>query len=344
MANWMIDASKLDDQQLEVLELPSSEAKIIKGCAGSGKTVLAVHKADRIRKKEQGTFYIIIYTKALRAFIQDGIDSLGIPHTNVLYEYQWRRAGNPSADYLLIDESQDFSAADIALFKSKANKAVIFFGDSAQQIYETKIDFEVEGAQPKTISIEEIKTITGLDVIELGFNHRLPESIALFAQCLLPLGVDIVKRCTKKGGDRPIVKKFSTSTDELDWIIEVINNEGLKDVGILLPENSQVKYVFDYLQSKSVKAGVKYKEDKRTIEALDFKGNIPNIMPYHSSKGLQFETVFLPFCNAIIDGDFWHNAFYVAVTRPLKTLNISYTDTLSPFINNIKDKTLYQIL
>ena len=70
MANWMIDASRLDDQQLEVLELPSNEQKIIKGCAGSGKTVLAVHKADRIRKKQQGSFYILVYTRALRAFIK----------------------------------------------------------------------------------------------------------------------------------------------------------------------------------------------------------------------------------------------------------------------------------
>ena len=137
----MIDASRLDDEQIEVLDLPSDEAKIIKGCAGSGKTVLAVHKADRIRKKEEGSFYIIIYTKALRAFIQDGIDELWIPDTRVLYEYQWRAQGSPNADYLLIDESQDFSEDDIAFFKSKANVAIIFFGDTAQQVYDTKIDY-----------------------------------------------------------------------------------------------------------------------------------------------------------------------------------------------------------
>ena len=344
MSSWMIDASKLDDDQVDVLELPSSEAKIIKGCAGSGKTLLAVHKADRIRKKEQGTFYIIVYTKALRAFIQDGIDSLGIPNTNVLYEWQWREAGNPDADFLLVDESQDFAADDIELFKRKAKIAVIFFGDSAQQVYNNKLNYEGSSSAKKTVTVEQIKMLTGLDVITLSFNHRLPESIAKVAQYLLRTGEDIVSRCTKKGGDKPIVKRLASPEDELNWIIDIINNEKLKDVGILLPLNSQVKYVFDFFQSKGMRAGVRYKQNKKVYESLDFKGNIPNIMPYHSSKGLQFETVFLPFCTDYVSGAFWRNPFYVALTRAVKTLNVSYTNTLSPFFNEIKDKTLYQNL
>ena len=340
MANWFIDASKLDDQQLEVLELPTDEAKIIKGCAGSGKTVLAVHKADRIRKKQQGSFYILVYTRALRSFIQDGIDELGIPNASVLYEWEWRKKGCPKADYLLIDESQDFSAQDITLFKNSANEAIIFFGDSAQQIFDTKINFQTD-AREQTVTIEQIQQLTSLSSIQLKNNHRLPESIAKIAQCLLRTGEDIVSRCTKKGGDKAIVKKFSSSQSELDWIIERIKNEGLKDVGILLPENTQVKSVYDYLQSKNMKAGVRYSENNRVNEALDFKGNIPNIMPYHSSKGLQFETVFLPFCESNVNSAFWRNAFYVALTRATKTLIITYTNSLTPFFNEV-DATLYQ--
>jgi superfamily I DNA/RNA helicase len=340
MANWMIDASRLDDQQIEVLELASDESKIIKGCAGSGKTVLAVHKADRIRKKQQGSFYILVYTRALRAFIQDGIDELGIPNASVLYEWEWRRKGCPQADYLLIDESQDFSEQDITLFKKSANQAITFFGDSAQQVYDTKINFQTN-QRDKTVTIEEIQRLTSLSSIQLNYNHRLPESIAKVAQCLLRTGEDIVSGCAKKGGDKAILKKCSTPENELDWIIHRIKNEGLKDVGILLPENIQVKFVYDYLQLKNMKAGVRYSENNRVNEALDFKGNIPNIMPYHSSKGLQFETVFLPFCEANINSSFWRNAFYVALTRTFKTLIVTYTHSLTPFFNEV-DATLYQ--
>ena len=122
-----------------------------------------------------------------------------------------------------------------------------------------------------------------------------------------------------------------------------IENENLKDVGILLPENPQVLAVFNYLQTKGQMAGVRYSENQRVHEALDFSGNIPNIMPYHSSKGLQFETVFMPFCGSNITGIFWRNPFYVALTRTVKTLIITYTGLPSSFFHEI-DRTLYQII
>ncbi len=340
MANWMIDASKLDDEQLEVLDLSPDIPKIVKGCAGSGKTVLAVHKADRIRKKEQGTFYILVYTRALRTFIDDGIIELGIPDTRVLYEWQWRRQGAPEADYLLIDESQDFSAADIALFNKKAKKAVIFFGDTAQQVYPNKIIYE-NNQRDLTVTIEQIKAITGFDIIQLPNNHRLPESVAKLAQCLLPKHEDIVSNCKKKGGDKPVLKKFNSPSEELDWIINMINNENLKDVGILLPENVQVKLVYEYLEKKRLRAGVRYSENHRVHESLNFTGDTPNIMPYHSSKGLQFETVFLPFCEDTIENYFWQNPFYVAITRTMKSLFFTHSETLSPFFLKFP-KDLYQ--
>jgi superfamily I DNA/RNA helicase len=344
MSNWMIDAAKLDDEQLEILELDPNDAKIVKGCAGSGKTVLAVHKADRVRKKALGSYYILVYTRALRAFIQDGINELGIPDANVMYEWDWRiRRNSPSADYLFIDESQDFSEQDIRFFVSKANKAVVFFGDSAQQVYaDGKINY-VDQTRENTVNIEAIQKITGLAAIKLKFNHRLPESVAKVAQCILASGEDIVSNCMKKGGDKPVLKKFTSSTAELDWIINKINNEQLTEVGILLSENTQVKFVHDYFQSKGMKAGVRFSQDGKVIEALDFKGNISNIMPYHSSKGLQFDTVFLPFCEENIQGGFWRNAFYVALSRTCKTLVITHTNGLSPFFSEISS-SLYQKL
>lgn len=88
---------------------------------------------------------------------------------------------------------------------------------------------------------------------------------------------------------------------------------------------------------------MRYSENGHVNEALDFSGDISNIMPYHSSKGLQFETVFLPFCGSYINGTFWRNPFYVALTRTVKTLIITYTGAPSPFFNEI-DRSLYQII
>ena len=56
-------------------------------------------------------------------YMADGISQVGIPQRNVDYHWHWQnRAGCPSADYIIVDEAQDFSKEDIELFRSKAKK------------------------------------------------------------------------------------------------------------------------------------------------------------------------------------------------------------------------------
>lgn len=45
------------------------------------------------------------------------------------------KAGCPSADYIIVDEAQDFSKEDIELFRSKARKALLLYGDSPTTLY-----------------------------------------------------------------------------------------------------------------------------------------------------------------------------------------------------------------
>jgi superfamily I DNA/RNA helicase len=66
---------------------------------------------------------------------------------------------------------------------------------------------------------------------------------------------------------------------------------------------------------------------------LDFNSNLPKVMTYHSAKGLQFDTVFMPHC-----GEDWieyKNAFYVALTRTSRQLIITHSDKLSRYIQQI---------
>ncbi|MFW5983518.1 MAG: hypothetical protein ACOCQ4_03370 [bacterium] len=63
---------------------------IVKGFAGSGKTVLALWNAQEIVKTQLGSFYFIVYTKALRQFIDDGVKEVGLPPGRVLHYYEWK--------------------------------------------------------------------------------------------------------------------------------------------------------------------------------------------------------------------------------------------------------------
>ena len=81
------------------------------------------------------------------------------------------------------------------------------------------------------------------------------------------------------------------------------------------------------------------------METLDFSTSNPKVMTYHSAKGLQFRDVFIPFCeNSIVNKSmldrktrepFYPGPLYVAVTRAVDRLTITYSETLTDFFDNI---------
>ena len=94
-------------------------------------------------------------------------------------------------------------------------------------------------------------------------------------------------------------------TDDFPWIVEeqikaiidIVRRKDLTDVAILVPHNEMVKIVGEYLSDLNINFEQKY-SDKRDYfnnkENLDFSTTNLKVMTYHSAKGLQFETVFLP--------------------------------------------------
>lgn len=154
--DWMIKESELDDDQIKVLMATLDKSCIVEGCAGSGKSVLALIKAQRIQKERGNNYKIIVYTKALCRYMNSGKQELGL--TNDFYYYEeWKykreprgrflvyskdEYGNkipymPTADYIIVDEIQDFTAEEISEFVNAAHKNFFFFGDTAQSLYDS---------------------------------------------------------------------------------------------------------------------------------------------------------------------------------------------------------------
>jgi superfamily I DNA/RNA helicase len=59
-------------------------------------------------------------------------------------------------------------------------------------------------------------------------------------------------------------------------------------------------------------------------------------MTYHSSKGLDFDNVFLPFLSSTCN-IFDETLFMVGLTRSKLNLTISYTDTMHKFVKDIEN-------
>ena len=62
--DFMVKESELDDIQQKVLDQTLDKSCIVTGCAGSGKSVIALQKAKRIQNERGSNYKIIVFTKA----------------------------------------------------------------------------------------------------------------------------------------------------------------------------------------------------------------------------------------------------------------------------------------
>ena len=334
--SFYVIESELDDYQVKIINKRTDNSFIVKGCAGSGKSILALWKAKDIQNKGLGTYQLIVFTKALMQYMSDGVKQVGINANNVDYHWHWEnRKGSPDADYIIVDEAQDFSKDDILKFKSKATKALLLYGDSAQQLYKFI-------ANKTTVSMEEIAVITGFQTEQLVFNHRLPKKIARVAEYISSVNDDLEGRCKNEGVETPKILRYNSLNAQLDAIAEFIKNRNFVDVGILFRHNEEVKRAYDYLSAKGLNIEARYNDNanfRNGMMTLNFNSDNPKLMTYHSSKGLQFEAVFLPECTCSDNDD--KNPLYVAITRTYQSLYIMHSGNLSSFFDAVP-KNLYE--
>lgn len=331
--NFFIKDSELDSYQIQIINSTASDL-IVQGCAGSGKSILALWKAKQIQNEKKGSFLFVVKMNSLKKFMHDGINQVGIDSTNVESFnkcFRWHREdGKPirdewirgQYDYILVDEAQDLPIEDILLLKSKATH-IFYYGDDAQQL------MGFGGNVPA--SMREIIYRTNIHNESLVFNYRLPKKIARVAVFLNTDRDNIVNRCKYEGTEQPFILNEGSIDQQLDFIQTTIKNRGFKDVGIFFRSNKEVEYARDYYRHKK-NFGIEAKVDEDAKE-LDFTSDNPKLMTYHSSKGLQFEAVFLPNCACSDNGS--KNPLYVAMTRTYQSLYILHSGNLSCFFDDV---------
>ena len=320
--DFFINEDELDNFQLRLIQKRIDTSMLVSGCAGSGKSILALWKAKQIQELLNGeTYLFIVYTKVLRRYMEDGIKAIGLNSGNITHHNEWVKNGCPSADYIIVDEIQDFTKEQITQFKQAARKNFFFWGDSAQSIYRNWKD---------TQEIMEIAFDERMQPEELIFNYRLPKKIARLA-AIIGKDAELIDRCQNDGVDKPYLLHYQTLHEQLDAAMEIIQNRQITNVAILLADNSAVKAADDYLHGKELVVEAKYSVPGSWKNNIDFTTQHPKLTTYHSAKGTQFEAVFLPECTE-------HNPeeqkkLYVAMTRSYRYLYIMYSRALSPFIS-----------
>lgn len=344
--DFMVKESELDDIQMRVLNSVLDKNIVVSGCAGSGKSVIALQKAKRVQNEKGGTCEVIVYTKALRNFMNSGREQLGL-NCDFYYHWWWKhRLNKPKADYVIVDEIQDFTQEEIQELMASAHKHFFFFGDTAQSIY---------GGLKNTCSVKRIQFMAeeqgACKDFPLYYNYRLPKPIARITQDYIGVDVDpygdgsVYK---SKENKKPKLLQYPSLEDQLKAVVRMISNRNLTDVGILVRHNEDIPMVVNILRAAAgsstlsrsggkMQFEVKYtnKEDYHgSVETLNFNTDNPKVMTYHSAKGLQFETVFLPNINDPVDEN-WQKALYVAMTRTYRNLYMMYSGEMPDILRNV---------
>lgn len=226
-SEFFIDYSSLDDFHRQLIDRKNNKSMVVSGSAGSGKSLIALHKAKQIAALGE-SYTIIVYTKSLRKYFEDGLHKLGLK--NVFHYHQWRH-NQHKVKYLIVDECQDFTKEEIEEMKQYGEHC-LFFGDSAQSI----MGF---GNRSETQTIEKTASDMGIAPDPLYFNYRLTEEIAALGERVGNVE-DLVIKCKRKG-EKPNLIAASSYDEQLDKIAEIIKNRSLTNVGILLPFNTEDK-------------------------------------------------------------------------------------------------------
>ena len=313
-----------DQHQQIIINMSAERTVVVKGIAGSGKSLTLLKKAKQVSTLTN-SYAIIVYTKSLKQFFVDELAEIGQAHGHVYYFKEWQKSIKPNYEYMFIDECQDFNAEEIKDFMEHGQYCW-FFGDTYQSI----MDFPNHPVQTVEVTAQQI----GVHPQDLCINHRLTIENAKVGEHIVP-DTRLSFACIKHGSKPRLLQ----TTSQLDKIIELVTN-GLTDVGILVYYNDQVTKIRDYFQSKGIPVQWKTGDDME----IDFKSTSPKIITWHCAKGLQFNDVFIPCCGlreyrnyVSYDKDPMQDkiaALYVATTRPLENLYLLYTDNLAPILPN----------
>ncbi|MBB3944094.1 hypothetical protein GGQ73_000017 [Rhizobium skierniewicense] len=185
--------------------------------------------------------------------------------------------------HIVIDEGQDLSPQMLrSLAKAVPPEgSITFFGDVAQQIYGHRMSWRSAGLQPQK-------------VWQFSENYRNSQQIAALGLAIAKMDYyagtpDMVAPTTPKAaGPRPTLVSFKKTSDEMQFVASQAKAmAGTRATAILVRTAAQKRELKPYLPRNVI--------DLKDENATWIDG--PNIYlgTYHSAKGLEFETVILPF-------------------------------------------------
>jgi DNA helicase-2/ATP-dependent DNA helicase PcrA len=223
--------------------------------------------------------------------------------------------------HLLVDEMQDYTPVQYTVLARLFPCKKTILGDANQSVN------PFSSSDSEAIS----KVFPGADAVKLNKSYRSTFEIALFAQQISPNSdLEVVER----HGEGPVVTKCKNKAGEIAQIkniLEQFQQSGSNSMGIVCKTQKQAAHLYESLKDSFSRIVL------LSAQSVSFSSGII-ITTVHMAKGLEFDHVVVPhaddktYCET-----FDRNLLYIACTRAMHRLDLTFTGEISPFVPNQKE-------
>ena len=301
------EINKQEDQR-DVLEYPLDQPLFVVGPPGSGKTILALHRA-RMIKNHESRVIIITYNRMLKRLLRllgDGHIFAQTMHKFTWHDYRKRTGENSPPQHqsyqndwetmlvrikdkrasydpfhMIVDEGQDLPRGFFK-YASYISGVITVFADEDQAL------------NANCSTLESIKAAVDLpDPVILKKNHRNSPEVASMAEHFHSGRLPVPSILRSSTGELPrLVRKEnleSTATLISNWY-----NTRNGNIGIIVSRNETGSRLQDSLRNKlSGKRVDIYRNDQENEGDIDILSPGVTILNKESVKGQEFDTVFI---------------------------------------------------
>ncbi len=307
---------------------------------------------------------LLVYTKALKAYIRTALRDLALPDDCVMTFDAWcseyyrdqinrrlpgsgrkrdweairqavwektrRLKGSDRLfDFVMVDEGQDLNRRDFETLRAVSLHVTVFM-DPKQKLYEGDAD---EAGVARALGLRR-RNLALLDAYRC--SPYIVQVAASFIRDETERQQFIEQNPPVERGERqlPLLYLASGEGAERAHLIEVIRTriDRNERIAILFPDKRRTRSYANKLTAAGLEVEIsesaRWKGDDLPI--IDFGTPLPKLMPYPSSKGLTFDTVLMPRLNrrffAKADPNRLERWLFVSITRAIRWMYISTTD------------------
>ena len=220
--------------------------------------------------------------------------------------------------HVIVDEMQDYTAVQYAVLKRlfPCNKTIL--GDANQNV----------NPYSSTTADDIQDVFADSQAVTLTRSYRSTLEITRFTQKVSPRAdVDPVERY----GKEPDILQFTKSTDENRAILRMVkefNQSEYTTLGILCKTQKQAKTLHKYLGNNGEQTHLLTPDSSALSSGV-------LISSAHLAKGLEFDRVVVPQVSKMnYETNVDRSMLYIACTRAMHLLTLTYTGALSEIVNN----------